>query len=84
MVDWREIDNFLTSRGVAPICPMCEAESWRQGERAVMLVAIDAENQLAIDLGRGSSDGILCVPIVCDNCGFVRLHAPQVFDQANA
>src|SRR5438128_2299167 len=41
-VDWRDLDNKLSSRGVTRMCPVCEHdEPWLHSERVVGLILVD-------------------------------------------
>jgi hypothetical protein len=72
-VDERELSNILVSRGADAPCPACGADNWTALQQRDLDLAIPGE----YPDGR-KVVGLRVMPIVCLQCGFVRLHARDV------
>ena len=71
-MDWRDVDNKLSSRGVKRECPICgHDEPWLHAERVIGLVLVE-------DDGRMRDRHVQAAGLGCENCGFLRLHNLQV------
>jgi predicted RNA-binding Zn-ribbon protein involved in translation (DUF1610 family) len=71
-VDWRDLDNKLSSRGVSRVCPICgHDEAWLHAERVVALALVEEEAEAP---GRA----VQAAALGCENCGYIRLHNLQV------
>ncbi len=75
-MEWKDAEAFLRSRIVKPICPMCGDPDggWRLFDegRPVTLKRVDHRNK---DIG-----SFQAIALACANCGFLRLHSPQVIE----
>jgi hypothetical protein len=61
--------DFLASRGARKACPVCAHEDWDGWDQRVALTrTLDGEDHASIEV----------VPLLCRNCGFVRLHSAHV------
>lgn len=74
----------IVDRGGQAACPSCGQASWQgfgdPGNLSVALLAIPRHNEM---VEAGSQRNILAVwPFICTNCGFVRLHAHEVLEDA--
>jgi hypothetical protein len=69
--------NRLGVKGPRVRCPVCEANAWGgAGEHGGLhLQAIDADGQITPGIG------LECAAMVCNQCGYVRLHATQVLER---
>lgn len=71
MADPRELLNRLGELGAIPACPSCGRNDW------------SAPDLVVIHRGSGASEaqvtgeGMTTLMLLCDWCGFVRLHATQ-------
>jgi hypothetical protein len=77
-VDWKELDNLLTQRGAYQPCPCCGftgKPGWIKSDHEAVLLRLDENRALVPD------EAIICLPLMCVNCCFVRLHAPQFFGE---
>jgi hypothetical protein len=65
----RDLFDFLASRGARKACPLCGHEHWDGWDQRVAL-----PRELA-----GESHGALdAIPLICRNCGFIRLQSAHV------
>ena len=75
-MDWSVVQAFLRSRILKPLCPMCGDPDggWRLYDegRAVTLKRVDDRNK---EVG-----SFQAFAFACANCGFLRLHSPQVIE----
>jgi hypothetical protein len=79
-MDWRELDNMLTQRGAYKPCPCCGYEGkpgWVKTDEQYMLVQLTHDKPPAPRF----DEGIIVLPLMCVNCCYVRLHAPQFFGE---
>jgi hypothetical protein len=72
-MDERELSNILVSRGADAACPACEADNWTAMKPTDLDLAIPGEQPD----GR-KVIGLPVVPLICLQCGFVRLHSRDV------
>lgn len=72
--DWRYFDNRLRDRGVSDRCPICSRSIWLPADRWIVLGASDRRDQ------DGGTAPFSLLAFVCSNCGFVRLHVPDVLE----
>lgn len=71
-IDFREVENWLRSRGAAGNCPACGQENWTPHSRPLGLVAGDEQ-------GRFIPGPVFAVSaFICGNCAFVRIHSPAI------
>jgi predicted nucleic-acid-binding Zn-ribbon protein len=73
-LDERELNNFLQTAGVKAECPSCghtHSAAILEGGFDLAL-PIDVEGRTDAPAPSG---GFVVVPLVCRNCGFVRLYA---------
>lgn len=71
-MDAREFSNFIESRGADRECPACGHD----GEWA----RVQADSDLKLSTPDG--DAILAAVLICQNCGFIRLHSVDVMRHA--
>lgn len=75
-MDWNVAQTFLRSRILKPLCPMCGDPDggWRLFDegRPVTLKRVDDGNK---EIG-----SFQAFALACANCGFLRLHSPQVIE----
>ena len=72
-MDARELENFFTSRGADRDCPICGHDGkWAR-------IEADTDLQLPTATGMGAID---VAAVLCENCGFIRLHALDVMRHA--
>ena len=65
----RDLFDFLASRGARKACPLCGHEQWDGGEQRLSLPRT---------LTGAEHDPLEVIPLVCRNCGFVRLHSSRM------
>ena len=65
----RDIFDFLASRGARKACPVCAHEDWDGWDR---------RSTLPRWLDEAGHDPLEVIPLLCRNCGFVRLHSSHV------
>jgi len=83
LVDWKELDNMLQQRGAYQPCPCCGYEGkpgWIKADHQYVLIRLTNDHPPAPVF----DEGIICSPLMCVNCCFVRLHAPQFFGEPYA
>ena len=68
--DLDKLGEAVNKSGARLDCPSCGNKTWLPHERPVVLPASDK-----------GSEGFVTLSLVCDRCGFVRLHAAAVLDQ---
>lgn len=68
---WALLD-FLRSRGARLACPACGHERWRGWSERV---AVPRSDEAGMPL-----EALVAVPLVCENCGLVRLQSARVLD----
>ena len=65
----RDLFDFLASRGASKACPVCGREDWDGwDQRAALPRTLDGQDYTAVEV----------VPLLCRNCGFMRLHSAHV------
>ena len=65
----RDLVDFLASRGARKQCPLCGQEQWTGWDQRLALPrTLEGADSMAIEV----------IPLICRNCGFVRLHAAHV------
>ena len=72
-MDSRELNNFLTARGADSDCPACGHDGqWAgiEGDQDLKLSTADGAGQISV------------AGMICQNCGFVRLHSVDVIRHA--
>jgi hypothetical protein len=67
-----EFRNQLDRKTPESHCPFCKSDSWRFGDKRVVLTPVDADGSILIGQGIG------VWALFCENCGFVRLHEPDL------
>lgn len=75
-----DVHATLNKIGVEAKCPVCQANVWggagpEGAEADFHLQAIDADGQMTPGFG------LECVGMICNYCGFVRLHAVQALEK---
>jgi hypothetical protein len=78
-----EIWKRLYERGAGLKCPVCAHEIWMiglgdMGNLHIFLEAASPQGEV-LEVP-GSKGGLPVHPIVCANCGFVRLHSLEVLE----
>jgi hypothetical protein len=72
-VDASKLDLYLADRGARQECPSCNGIKWKVDDDPAAVNATDG------DTGEVLLDAALDAAVmVCQNCGFVRLHSVQV------
>ena len=74
------IQAELRAKATHRSCPSCDGERWEiPGNRLAVLHSIDPDAGDGDPIGGVDLTGPLTIilPLVCLNCGFVRLHAPD-------
>jgi len=66
----------LEAKGAEPLCPVCRVDaafdlSVPDGAKAFLTIFVPDS-----DDGGGSARSLHVVPLICRNCGYVRLHSP--------
>lgn len=74
--DWRYFDNRLTDRGVSNTCPMCGRSLWLPADRWIVVEASEAREPTRDD----ERQPFPLLAFICTNCGFVRMHLPDVLE----
>jgi hypothetical protein len=72
--DPQEVENWLMSRGADRDCPICGHETWLPAPPGVTL-ALTAINP---DMSVNRQKAFVVSTFVCENCAWVRLHAPAI------
>jgi len=77
--DYRRAIAALDAKGAAGACPICKNNSWAPpGELGNLVVGLQlltpGPDHVALGDEQGHSGGIVCYALVCDRCGYVRLH----------
>ena len=72
----------LAGKGANLRCPACGKDGGWVGGTAMAYVLILEESgeRPALEDARGGGGGMEAVPVVCSNCGFIRLHDPSYLD----
>lgn len=70
----------LRRKGANLGCPACGKSEWHGGDAIVHLLVVKDVGDLPNLGGQLDSGGSQVVPVVCGNCGFVRLHDPRYLD----
>jgi hypothetical protein len=84
---WRESFRDIANRGVRLACLACGSDDLDIGHSRVLLVAIGEDNRVALDISPsapGTGTGLVCAPILCNNCGFVSLHNLAPYEDRDA
>jgi hypothetical protein len=68
----RRIFDFLKSRSAHIRCPLCGREDWNGWDERVLL----ERSTTAHD----TPEPYEAIPLVCANCGFIRLQSAHVLD----
>jgi hypothetical protein len=69
MPEFERLDEGLNRAGARDDCPMCGHNAWSPGGEHVLLQALS--DNLDVNIGRG----YLAYQLMCENCGFYRLHS---------
>lgn len=65
----RDLVDFLASRGARKQCPLCGHEDWAGWDQRIALSRVHEGSDTApLDV----------IPLLCRNCGYVRLHSAHV------
>jgi hypothetical protein len=65
----RDLFDFLASRGARGPCPLCGHELWDGWDQRIDLPrTLDGKDHAPIEV----------IPLLCRNCGFVRLQSAHV------
>lgn len=75
MADIDSLRAALERKAPGGSCPACGEQSWVVPDRPAILQAGAADD--AIEFG----EGMEVLPVVCDRCGFIRLHAAVVLEE---
>jgi predicted Zn-ribbon and HTH transcriptional regulator len=65
----RDLSDFLASRGARKACPLCGHEDWDGWDQRLTVPRA---------LNGTEYEPLVVIPLLCRNCGFVRLHASHV------
>ncbi len=76
MADIDQLKAAIDRKAPGASCPACGQSSWVVPDRPAILQASAADGD-ALDLG----EGMEVVPVVCDRCGYIRLHAAVVLEE---
>lgn len=76
MADIDQLKAAIDRKAPGAACPACGQSSWVVPDRPAILQASAADGD-ALDLG----EGMEVVPVVCDRCGYIRLHAAVVLEE---
>lgn len=77
MADIDQLKAAIDRKAPGAQCPACgESNRWVVPDRPAILQA-GAEGGDEIDLG----EGMEVVPVVCERCGYIRLHAAVVLEE---
>jgi len=76
MADIDQLKAAVDRKAPGAVCPACGQSSWVVPDRPAILQA-GAEDGDALDLG----EGMEVVPVVCERCGYIRLHAAVVLEE---
>ena len=76
MADIDELRDALDRKAPGGSCPACGESSWVVPDRPAVLQAgaVDGDE---LDPG----EGMEVLPVVCDRCGYIRLHAAVVLEE---
>jgi hypothetical protein len=69
--DKAEFVAALHRQGADPDCPICHVNDWKKPEGYFLTVIEDAGSVM-------EGHGTPVIALVCENCGFCRLHASGV------
>ena len=61
-IDKQMVNNLFRANGVTDECTACGKANWRYGNDLVSL-----------PYAQGNGTAIYAVPIICNNCGYIRL-----------
>lgn len=75
MADIDQLSEALDRKAPGGACPACGQSSWVIPDRPAVLQAGASDGEL--DFG----EGMEVLPVVCDRCGFIRLHAAVVLEE---
>lgn len=71
MLDFERLDEGLNRAGARDQCPMCGSDTWSPGSEYVLLQAV--ADDMNVNIGRG----YLAYELMCETCGFYRLHSVE-------
>ena len=74
MPDYDRLRKALDAHGAHGRCPSCGNNNWATIDEGAMVQSLGEEDSLII--GRG----IPCLVVICNVCGFVRLHAIPILE----
>lgn len=81
-LDVKQVEAFFEKRSARDLCPVCAKNSWG-------VVGLNGKNIVSLPIRRegekGTHDATAQLPVIsliCENCGFVRLHALAAFEEA--
>ena len=64
-----DLHDFLTSRGARKACPTCGHEHWDGWDQRLTLArTLDGVEHTPLEV----------IPLLCRNCGYVRLHSSHI------
>ena len=66
-IDKQMVNNLFRANGVTDECIACGKASWRYGNDLVSLPYAQSAD------GTAMAPAIHAVPIICNNCGYIRL-----------
>ena len=65
----RDLFDFLASRGARKACPICGHEHWDGWDQRLTIArTLEEVEHTSLDV----------IPLLCRNCGYVRLHSAHV------
>lgn len=75
MADIDRLRQAVDRKAPSGACPACGGSSWVVPDRPAILQAGEIDGE--VDFG----EGMEVLPVVCDHCGFIRLHAAVVLEE---
>jgi len=78
-----EVHQALTSIGVVALCPICGHDEWigigDETDLEVKILAVDGTGELLERADRPGPPwlGVRCEVLLCEQCGWVRLHSAE-------
>ena len=81
VVDSAKLLQLLSAKGVRAQCPMCSHQAWDIPEH-IQAEAFGVNIPWRHVDGGMYPTGIGCLPLICKNCGFLRLHDMKQYAEA--